>query len=240
LHTTEGTGSIGLNRVIAKHHSLTISGLYQNIKVKNEPSHFISETLPATDGSIFDRKQFAGVQLSYAYYKVNDEIVPTKGFGFSLNGSRTHNLSQTERSFNRYWTILGFYIPISKAFSIATRNGLFTVNGEPEFYQYNWLGGGQNLRGFNRQRFYGKTSFYNNNELRWIPNIRSYFFNGKIGLIAFLDEGRVWMPDQSSDKWHVGYGGGLLISPFNKIAATIYYGMSEEDKRIHLRVSRFF
>jgi outer membrane translocation and assembly module TamA len=65
-------------------------------------------------------------------------------------------------------------------------------------------------------------------------------FNGKIGLIGFLDQGRIWMPDETSNKWHVGYGGGFLVSPFNKIAATIYYGLSEDDQLIHIRLGRFF
>ena len=240
LHTADGNGSIGLNRIFAKHNSITISGFYQSVKVKNETSHFPIEALYPNDGTVFDRKNFAGGMISYAYYNVNDDVVPTKGFGFSLNGSHTKNLTQTDRSFQRYWTTLGFYLPLSKTISIASRNGLFTVEGEPEFYQYNWLGGGQNLRGFHRQRFYGKTSFYNDNELRWIPDVNAYIFKGKIGLIGFVDNGRVWMPNENSNEWHLGYGGGLLISPFNKLSATIYYGISEDDRLIHIRLGRFF
>jgi hypothetical protein len=240
LHTSEGIGSLGLNRIFAKYHSFTASAFFETVKVKSEIDHLTSEVLPLTDGTVFDRKNFAGALASYAYYYVNNEVVPTKGFGFSLNANHTKNLSQSDRWFNRYWTTLGFYLPLSKQFSIASRNGLYTLDGQPEFYQYNWLGGGQNLRGFHRQRFYGKTSFYNDNELRWIPDIKTYLFNGKIGLIAFLDNGRVWMPGENSDKWHMGYGGGLLISPFNKLAVTVYYGMSEEDKLIHIRLGKFF
>lgn len=240
LHTEEGVGSIGLNRVFNKYHSITLSGLYQSIKVKGETDHLTYETLPLNDPTVFNRKNFAGGQLTYAYYRVNDDVVPTKGFGISLNGSHMENLTQSGKSFNRYWTTMGFYIPLGKTFSIASRNGLATVNGEPEFYQYNWLGGGQNLRGYHRQRFYGNTSFFNNNELRWIPNIRSYLFNGKIGLIGFVDDGRVWLKNDNSSKWHVGYGGGLLLAPFNKISATIYYGVSEDDALIHIRLGRFF
>jgi len=236
LHTAEGIGSVGLNRIFGK-NSFTISGFYQSIEVDNETDHLTHETLPS---NVFDRKRFAGAVISYAYYKVNNEVVPTKGFGFSLNGSHTTNLTMTDSLFNRYWATMGFYLPLGKTFSIASRNGFHTLSGEPEFYQYNWLGGGQNLRGFHRQRFYGKTSFYNNNELRWIPNVNGYIFKGKIGLIAFLDQGRVWMPKENSDRWHVGYGGGLLLSPFNKVAATIYYGVSEDDHLIHIRLGRFF
>ena len=237
LHTTEGSGSIGLNRIFAKYNSFTVSGFYQTVKVKNEDDHLTHETMP---NKSFDRNNFIGALASYEYYYVNDEVVPTKGFGFSVNASHTKNLTQSDKWFNRYWSALGFYLPLGKTFSIASRNGLFTLSGTPEFYQYNWLGGGQNLRGFHRGRFYGKTSFYNDNELRWIPNVNGYLFKGKIGLIGFLDNGRVWMPGQSSDKWHMGYGGGLLLSPFNKVAATIYYGLSEDDRLIHIRLGRFF
>jgi hypothetical protein len=240
LHTTEGSGSVGLNRIFGKYHSFTVTGFYQSIKLKNETDHLPLETLYPVDGTVFDRKNFAGASASYMYYHVNDEVVPTKGFGFSLNTSHTKNLTQTEKWFNKYWTTLGFYIPMGKTFSLASRNGLHTLSGYPEFYQYNWLGGGQNLRGFHRQRFYGKTSFYSDNELRWIPNVKSYLFNGKIGLIGFVDQGRVWMPRLTSDEWHVGYGGGLLLSPFNKITATVYYGMSKDDHLIHIRLGRFF
>lgn len=240
LHTSEGNASIGLNRIFAKHNSFTVAGFYQTNKVKNELDHLPVETLYPNDGSLFERKNFIGALASYAYYNINDEVVPTKGFGFSLNASHTKNLTQTDKWFNKYWSTLGFYLPLSKKFSIASRNGLYTLSGSPEFYQYNWIGGGQNLRGFHRERFYGKTSFYNDNELRWIPNLRTYLFSGKIGLIAFIDEGRVWMPNDDSNKWHVGYGGGFLVAPFNKIAATIYYGISEDDRLIHIRLARFF
>jgi hypothetical protein len=48
------------------------------------------------------------------------------------------------------------------------------------------------------------------------------------------------MPNENSNKWHMGYGGGLLLSPFNKLAATVYYGLSEDDRLIHIRLGRFF
>ena len=112
------------------------------------------------------------------------------------------------------------------------------VTGEPEFYQYASIGGSQNMRGFVRDRFWGQTGFYNTNELRWITNFRTYIMNGKIGLIGFVDDGRVWMPNENSDVWHVGYGGGVLLAPFNKFALSVSYGISDEDQLIHLRINK--
>ncbi|MER3464170.1 MAG: hypothetical protein C4329_06900 [Chitinophagaceae bacterium] len=82
--------------------------------------------------------------------------------------------------------------------------------------------------------------FYNNNELRWVFDTRNFLFNGKMGLLAFFDEGRVWQPAEDSRKWHTGYGGGLIIIPFNKAALTATYCISEEDRLLQLKAGLFF
>ncbi len=104
----------------------------------------------------------------------------------------------------------------------------------------NKLGGYVNLRGYDRERFSGKTIFYNNNELRWVTNTKNYFFNGEIGLLAFYDDGRVWQPLERSNKWHTGYGGGLILIPFNKLVLTGTYCISEEAKFLQLKAGLFF
>ena len=240
LFTQKGHADVGLNRIFAQYNSFTVSSFYESIKVKKDLNRFVHDVLPNSDATALNTKNFIGAEASYSFYNVNDPLVPTKGFGGSLHASYTKNLSQTDRSFERYWSTLGFYIPIGNAFSFASKNGIATLNGEPEFYQYNWIGGGPNLLGFHRDRFYGKSSFYNDNELRWIHDINWTSLTSKIGLIAFVDDGRVWMPNETSNKWHVGYGGGILGVPLKKIAVTIYYGISDDDKLFAIRLGRFF
>jgi len=104
----------------------------------------------------------------------------------------------------------------------------------------NTLGSHENLRGFRKQRFYGKQSFYNNNELRLIFNARSKVFNGTIGLIGFYDIGRVWYPGEQSDTWHAGYGPGIFLSLFNKVTLSAAYGISKEDRVISAYVGFYF
>jgi hypothetical protein len=64
--------------------------------------------------------------------------------------------------------------------------------------------------------------------------------NGHIGLLAFLDDGRVWMPSETSDTWHYGYGGGLLIAPFHLLSAQVTYGISKESKYLQLQLNKYF
>jgi hypothetical protein len=47
------------------------------------------------------------------------------------------------------------------------------------------------------------------------------------------------MPGENSNTWHVGYGGGIILAPFNKILAEVTYGLSKEDKLVQLRVTKY-
>lgn len=239
LFTEEGYGTVGLNHALGKNAEFTVSGFYQTVNVKPEDGHYIVQHIPG-DPSVFNKKDFAGAAVNFRFMKVNNPVVPTSGVGLTLEASHTDNLTDDNKSFNRYIGTFGFYLPLVRNVSLAVRTGGAHVTGDPEFYQLNWLGGGQNLRGFHRQRFYGRTAFYDNNELRWLPDVHTHLFNGKMGLAAFLDEGRVWNPGEDSDKWHVGYGGGVIIVPFNKLSLGVYYGLSQDDKLVHIRLGKFF
>jgi hypothetical protein len=59
-------------------------------------------------------------------------------------------------------------------------------------------------------------------------------------LLAFFDNGRVWIPDESSNTWHIGYGGGIWFLPYNKIAFTASYGISKEDNLVNIKAGFFF
>lgn len=240
LHSREAYGSAGLQRPLGPYNTIAFTGFYQGVQILNRSNHFITDKWQPKDQSVFDWKHFAGGRFDYALHTTNDIVVPTKGIDWLTSVAYTLNINDSKRSFTRYSSNFTVYVPLINRFSLAIRAGAATITGTPEFYQLNTIGGGSSLRGFRRNRFYGKTSFYNGNELRWITDIRSYYYNGKIGLIAFVDDGRVWQPGEVSDKWHIGYGGGLMIAPFNRISASVFYGISKESKIISLRLGNLF
>jgi hemolysin activation/secretion protein len=159
---------------------------------------------------------------------------------FYAGAKYTNNIQETNQSFTTYNSILQLYIPLVYKFSLSLRGGITTITGTPEFFQYASIGGGQNLRGFVRDRFWGQTAFYNTNELRGITDFHTYIMNGKLGLIGFVDDGRVWMPNETSDKIHIGYGGGIILAPFNKFSVSLTYGISEESKLFQLKLNKLF
>lgn len=234
MRTKEILGGIGLNRKVGNHY-FELDGFYQTVKIVNDDTRYIALKVLPADPTVFEQRNFAGAKAVYAFKKFNDPITPTAGIGISAHGSYVQNTQATNQSFWKYGANLQLYIPLFYKFSIASSGGIETVSGNPEFYQYPEIGGGQDLRGFQRQRFYGKTAFYNSNELRFISNVKNYIYSGKAGLLAFVDDGRVWMPGENSNTLHVGYGGGIFLAPFNKISADVTYGFSKEDKLLQFR-----
>ena len=64
--------------------------------------------------------------------------------------------------------------------------------------------------------------------------------NAKAGLLAFFDNGRVWMPEDTSTTLHTSYGGGILIAPFYKISMTMVYGITKETRLLQFGVNTLF
>jgi hypothetical protein len=230
------TGNLGLSHKI-KNSYFDIHGFYRTVKIINDEARYTSKVVSLYDSTVFNQKDFAGVVASYSFSKINDPIVPTSGITLSGNVSFTQNVKETSKSFWKYGGNLQLYVPLFYKFSLAISGEVASVSGSPEFYQFPSIAEEQDLRGFQRQRFYGKTSFYNSNELRFISNVRSYIFNGKAGLLVFVDNGRVWMPLEKSNKLHTGYGAGVVLAPFNLVFVDITYGFSNEDRLIQLRLN---
>ena len=120
---------------------------------------------------------------------------------------------------------------------IAFRVGGTTLFNKFEFYQANSLGGQEmahntaNLRGYHRDRFVGRSTIYQNTEIRIrLAQLRNYILPFELGLIAFIDNGRVWLDGEDSSRWHSGYGGGVTLSPTEKFVLTITYDKSTENK----------
>ncbi|HMJ48889.1 MAG TPA: BamA/TamA family outer membrane protein, partial [Ferruginibacter sp.] len=235
MRTRDYKGSLGLQQLLGL-HKFSLTGFYQDIKIINDSGRYISKSVYPSLPVVYQDNNFVGADFVYTYQNINDSVLPVKGINFLAGINYTHNIHNSKRDFENFSGELNLFAPFTKNLGIAIKAGGATLAGTPEFYQYNFIGGTRSLRGYRRERFYGNSSFYNQNELRWISNVRSYLFNGKIGLFALYDAGRVWLKGENSNTWHTGYGGGILIAPFNRITLSVAYGISPEDKTIHLNI----
>ncbi len=240
LRSEEWYASAGLNHVFGN-STVQATGYYQRTKSKNDTDRYPSKVFSNND-EVFKPNQYAGLQLTYSYVSVNDSVVPVKGFTFLTNATFSNNFSQRE-FFQRYNAHAQVYIPLLEKVSLAIRMGGETIVNDNvlnsgQAYEHAIIGGPRTLRGYRRERFWGKTAVYNSNELRFITNFRTYLMTGKIGVFGFFDQGRVWMPGEHSNKMHTAWGPGIILSPFNKYNVSVSYGISEEVRLVQLRLNR--
>jgi hypothetical protein len=237
MRTREYSAGVGLFRNLGKYDFLSFSSFYQNVKVIDDQDRFIAKSFHPPKNS-YESKGFIGLQAEYNYSLTSDQIVPRKGAEFTSRIAFIHNTDQPDSSFLNLNSTFNVYFPLSRSFIFVVRGGAATIAGHPEFYQYNWIGGSQRLRGYRRNRFNGKSTVNNNNELQFVKDVKSKIFNGKAGLLAFYDIGRVWMPNENSETWHSGYGAGILLAPFNKVSFSVTYGVSKEISLFHIRFNK--
>jgi hypothetical protein len=242
LRSEEWYGEAGLHHAYGK-SAVNISAYFQQVKNKVDPNYYPSKVFISTP-DVFKTNRYGGVRLTYTYVSLNDSVLPVKGFAFLGQATYADNFTQ-QQFYQRYDASMRGYLPFNKYFSLAVRVGGATIvndevlnSGQP--YEHAIIGGPRYLRGYRRERFWGKTAFYNNNELRFITDLHSWLMNGKIGLMGFFDDGRVWMPDENSNKLHTSYGPGLLLAPFNKFSVTLTYGISQEMRLFQLRLNTLF
>jgi hypothetical protein len=240
LRSQEYYAKLGVNRSFGN-SLLELASYYQTVRIKADADKYINDFMN-DGGSIYDlsRNHFIGTGITYKYVNTDHPVVPAKGFKFLSSAAYTYNLNDADRSFTKLSADAAVYIPVIKFISLGVRAGGATNIGDAEFYQLNILGSHENLRGHRKYRFYGKQSFYNNNELRFIFNAKNKIFNGKYGLVTFFDNGRVWQPGENSNTWHTSYGVGAFLSLFNRVIVSGAYGISKEDKVPSVYVGFFF
>jgi len=244
MRTREWLAKIGVNRQFGR-STVSVSGFFQSVKIIADSGRYISKVFLTENNHPYGTNNYAGAQLAYTFYGLNDSIVPTTGIAFQGNAFYFSNVTKKD-FFQKYTGKVQVYIPLGGKFSLALKAGGATTFCKTasligaEFYEHSVIGGPSSLRGYIRERFWGKSAFYNNNELRFITNIKTYFLNARAGLLVFFDDGRVWMPGENSNTIHTSYGAGILFAPFRKISATVTYGISKESRLFQASVFKVF
>jgi len=189
--------------------------------------------------SVFKKQCYWGGKFNLLVDTRNHHVIPEKGVYWNttvrrlsgLGNNSYDNVTQLNSDFAFYLQLIPDRLVLADRIGGGITFGNGPGNGF-EFYQAQYLGTEDNLRGYRKQRFAGKSKIYNQAELRLrLSNFRTYLFNGAMGIHAFVDAGRVFFEDKDPDgKMVAGYGGGLWFSPLRRIVLTLSYAVSKEDK----------
>lgn len=242
LNQVEFMPSLTYNKNTGRNVSFGL--IYQYNEPQRTANKFISTLEANLDDENFTSKHFAGVRFNYELDKRDNKILTQRGVHLLSAGAFLSQLGQSsEYQYLNLQGSLSMYMtarwPLQT--TLAVRVGGSSNVGDFEFYQANFISGTEHLRGLRRNRFAGRSSFYQNTELRIkLMDLRTYVFPGQIGLIGYYDIGRVWLDNENSDVMHYGFGGGFYISPFDAIVLTTAYSVSDDDNLINVNFGFLF
>jgi outer membrane protein assembly factor BamA len=189
--------------------------------------------LTGLPGLTFDAQWLGGLGAAVDLGSVDRAVNPRQGIRWTNHATINTGLRNTDATFATGGSDLVLYLsPLMRPqITLAARAGVAHTFGDFPFFHANTLGGRDNLRGFRSNRFAGRTSAFQNVELRLgLLHFSTYVLLGEAGLLGFFDNGRVWADGLPSDKWHQGYGGGAWFTAFNRFVITGTYGLSEGEQ----------
>lgn len=202
-----------------------------------------SPTIRESENNLAQDKTHGGLVLNFDWDTRSNKQLPAKGLHFNLLMHGFEGLNDYSSAYAQVFPQLSFYKSLDSKgkFVIANRIGGGVTVGNTAFYQSAFLGSQDNLLGYRKFRFAGDNLVYNNLEARLsLPNVLHYILPGSIGLIGFYDAGRVWVKEESSSTIHQGYGGGIFISPFNRLFVRAVAGFSKEGLQPTVAVRQRF
>ena len=191
---------------------------YNALKVKRTGGRSIDaigDDLELSDEDFFSNQHFLNAETTYQYESYDDKLAPAKGMNFDLNAGFTQDLTSSDNFFSLNPS-LEFFNPLSQSRRLVLRTQVqsqLRFKEDFNFYQAAHLGAQSGLRGYRRERFTGKSTLAGNADIRYVFNeIRTSFLPLQLGVFGGGDVGRVWVPNEDSNKWHNSYGGGFWIN----------------------------
>jgi len=232
-----------LQRSLEQGISFSVGPTLELTDVRMDEGRFIGQPQEGISEGSFDELVFAGIEANLDVQTVDNALNPLQGFRFRSSVDVNAGIAETNDTYASFASSLSVYMSpsLSPQVTLALRVGGAHNEGPFPFFASNTLGGRANLRGYRSTRFAGRTSLYQNIEARIeLIDFAGYFGYGTVGLLGFIDNGRVWTDGESSNTWHQGYGGGLWISVFDQLLINNSIGFSEEETTFALEFGFLF
>ncbi|CAN0563049.1 unnamed protein product, partial [Laminaria digitata] len=201
--------------------------------VRSSDNRSIGVPQPGISSNSFDQLYFGSVEASIDVQTLDNAQNPSQGFRFNSTVDFNAGIIETKDVYATLSSAFTLYMSpsLSPQLTMAVRVGGAHNVGAFPFYASNTLGGKFNLRGYRSTRFAGRSSFYQNVEIRTeLIDFAGYFGYGTLGVMGFLDNGRVWTDNEKSRTWHQGYGGGIWLNIFDQVLLNNTLGFSENNR----------
>lgn len=230
----------GLIRDFWKKSSLSFTFSYENNETVAEDSTILGQQNPPSNVFGLDDVDLVELLIELDLDFRDREALPEKGTRLYLKHQSGLVTSNDDENYGISQAFLETYATLysRKPITLGLKFGGSKSYGEETipFYKLRYLGQNNNLRGFDKNRFTGKSTLYLNSELRFqLAEFRTPIVYMKFGVKGFYDGGRVYSDFDTSDTWHNGYGFGFYVVPHReRFAINVSAAFSEEESALIL------
>lgn len=190
---------------------LSLGAVGQYTTTRDEEPTLVAETSPYGSGAFGQ----VGAQVGLTIDRRDSPIAPKRGFRLALGTVAYPSLWTVDHPFAKATASASTYLsakgPVRP--TLALRAGAEHLWGTFPFQESAFLGGVSTLRGWDVQRFAGRTALYGSAELRLFVHKISIVVPADMGVLSFVDVGRVRADQEDSNTWHHGVGGGVWLAP---------------------------
>ncbi|MDQ4140843.1 MAG: hypothetical protein M3142_09990, partial [Bacteroidota bacterium] len=239
-----------VNKDIFHFLKIGIGPQYDNFRIDSAASGNQAQKLVQTTDEtlgVYETNKYLGLRLFLNLEAVSNPLNPYIGIKFLNEVSFNRELGHNQLRYSNINSQAVFYLTPNFPFQLtwAGRLGAAHNFGDYRFFQANTLGGTTNLRGYNRNRFAGRSTVYANAEARiQLFRFNLYLFPGKFGTLLFYDTGRVFADHDASNKLfkdlHHSYGVGAWVDFFNRAVFSGTYSIGGQARYFNLTYGFFF
>jgi len=225
------------SRPLAEGVSMTASVAAQVSSTRQDGSTVLGEVQPEGIGEFGQVSARLGLVLD----RRDSPAAPRRRYRLALAGNYTPTIGSVSHPFGSADASASTYLSAGGPLqpTLAVNVGGKTVWGDFPFHEAAQLGGAATLRGWDAQRFSGRSSAYGSAELRARLGRVKLVAPTDIGVTGFRDVGRVFADGESSDQWHIGTGGGIWIAPLAR-AYTVSVSIARSRERTGLYLNSGF
>ena len=224
---------LGNNRTFSINPSFEYRNFSDDLQDPDEERFIFTDEAQRT-AEDFETKFYTGIGLKYTSNRVNNPLIPTRGYLFDIGADFKQSLSGESFSNLTVSSSVSAYIPFSPTHKVvfATHLGGAYTFGDYEFFHANYLSSQSRLRGFRTNRFAGDGILYHASDLR----INLFHGRGGIrtglGIFGSFDYGRAFLEGEGINTWHTAVGGGIYLTPLDILGFKIGYYVGEDDTQI--------
>jgi hypothetical protein len=223
---------------LGRQATIRVGGILKYASTDPRPGRFL-----ATLGNLYGTGNFGqlGGGVSARFDSRNRSNAATHGLVLEVGGKIYPAVWDVDSTFGEAHAEAATYltpaIPLQP--TLALRVGGRKLWGHFPFFEAAFIGGASTVRLGRVNRYAGDAAAYGSAELR-LPVARvTLVLPADFGVFGLADVGRVFLEDESSDKWHSAFGGGIWLAYLTR-ANTISAAVAAGDERTGVYVQAGF